>query len=381
MIYLDNAATSYPKPPHVLEAISRCLKEQGANPGRGAHQMALAASRVIFSTREKLARLFNVSDSANIIFTLNATDALNLALKGFLKKEDHVITTMVEHNSVTRPLLFLQKTRGVEVTKVKCNSQGYPDLKEMRRALRKNTKLIAVTHASNVIGAVLPISDIAEISQSAKVPLLVDAAQTAGCFPIDVKKLGISLLAFTGHKALLGPQGTGGLYIHPRVELEELRQGGTGSESDKGAQPRIRPDRYESGTPNTPGIAGLGGALEFLAETGIEEIRKKEKILLNRLWEGLQKLPNLVIYGPDPQKARVPLVSLNVEGITGHKLAFLLDKGFNIAARAGLHCAPDAHRTLGTFKTGALRLSLSYFNSEDDIDAVLDALKRIQKEC
>lgn len=379
MIYLDNAATSYPKPPAVFNAIDHCLREQGANPGRGGHRMAVSASRIIYGTRENLAKLFNVADSANIVFTLNTTDALNLALKGMLKPGDHVVTTMIEHNSMTRPLAWLEHRQGLRVTKVPCSSQGKIDLSDLAAAIRPETALVAVNHASNVIGNILPLADIAKAAHKNNVPLLVDAAQTAGCVPIDVEAMGIDLLAFAGHKALFGPQGTGGLYISPEIELMEFRQGGTGSESS-GPQPLVRPDRYESGTPNTLGLAGLEAGVEFIMREGIEKIFAKESDLVSRLMAGLRQIQGLVVYGPPPGRERVPLISLNLEGFTPHLLAHMLDKAFDIASRAGLHCAPDAHRVMGTFETGALRLSLSYLNSERDVDAAIAAFQEIARD-
>lgn len=378
MIYLDNAATSYPKPPTVIDAVNRCLREHGANPGRSGHKMAVNASRIIYSARESIACLFNIADSSDVIFTPNATDALNLAIKGLAKPGDHIVTTMIEHNSVTRPLTWLQQQWQIEVTKVSCSSDGSLDLVELERAIKPNTALMIINHASNVIGNILPLEEIALLAREKGVPLLVDAAQTAGCIPIDVA-IGIDLLAFAGHKALLGPQGSGGLYISPNIELMELRQGGTGSESS-GPQPLVRPDRYESGTPNTVGIAGLGAGVDFILQTGVDNIREKEKSLINRLMEGLRQIPGLSVYGPPPGRERVPLVSLNIEGFTPHFLAHTLDKVFDIACRAGLHCAPDAHHTIGTFETGALRLSVGCFNTENEIDQTVDAFKKVTAE-
>ena len=275
MIYLDNAATSFPKPQPVIDAVVDCLKTKGANPGRGAHQAALAASRLIFETRETLAELFNIDDSSNIIFTLNATDSLNLGIKGLLRDGDHVVTTSMEHNSVSRPLNALAR-RGVLVTSVKCDESGHIDLSGIEKAINAKTKLIIITHASNVTGTLMPLADVVEIAHKNKAIFMVDAAQTAGAFPLDVQELGIDLMACSGHKSLMGPQGTGVLYVSPRIDLEEIKQGGTGGNSEEPLQPQTRPDRYECGTPNTPGIAGLGAAVRFIQETGIEKIREKE---------------------------------------------------------------------------------------------------------
>lgn len=379
MIYLDNAATSYPKPPTVLRAIERCITEQGANPGRGTYSMAMAASRVIFTARQRLATLLGVADAENIVFTLNATDSLNLALKGLLRRGDHVVTTTVEHNSVTRPLAFLARELDVIVTKAPSDATGAPDPAKLKTAINRRTRLVVVTHASNVIGNILPIAEIAQLAHAVGAPILVDGAQTAGCLPMDIGAMGIDLFAFTGHKALLGPQGVGGLYISPTLDLVELRQGGTGSLSDQ-EQPHIRPDRYESGTPNTPGIAGLLGALEFIGERTVEAIWSQEHELTQYLLERLASQTGVTIYGPPVGVQRAPLASINVAGVTCQKLAFALDKGFDIAARAGLHCAPDAHRTIGTLESGTLRLSLSVFTTKDEIDAVVGAIGRIRRD-
>ncbi len=376
MIYLDNAATSFPKAPSVTDAVVDCLKNKGANPGRGAHRAALAASRVIFEARETVAALLNVEDSSNIIFTLNATDSLNLGIKGLLKPGDHAITTSIEHNSVARPLNTLEQ-EGVSVTKVACDRHGHPDLAEFTQAISSKTKLIVVTHASNVIGTLMPLADIAAMAHQHQVTFMVDAAQTAGGFPLDVQRLGIDMLACSGHKSLLGPQGTGILYISPAIELEEIRQGGTGGDSENPLQPAVRPERYESGTPNTPGIAGLGAAVRFIQETGIDKIREKEDELVQRLLLGLEGIKGITLYGPAIEEPRAPIVSLNLQGMGCHELAFALDKGFDVAARSGLHCAPDAHRTIGTLDSGTLRLSIGFFNTENDIDAALEAIKHI----
>ena len=379
MIYLDNAGTSFPKPPSVIDAVVDCLRTKGANPGRGAHQIAMAASRLIFDARERLAALLGADDSSNIIFTLNATDSLNLALKGLLSPGDHVITTSMEHNSVSRPLNVLAE-KGVVVTKVTCDDKGRLNPADVDKAVTKKTKLIAMTHASNVTGTLMPLAEVAEVAHKHKVTYLIDAAQTAGAFELDVQKMGIDILACSGHKALLGPQGTGVLYISPQVELEEIRQGGTGGSSEEALQPRIRPDRYESGTPNTPGIAGLGAGVRFIQETGIENIRAKEDKLCGQLLEGLEAIRGIILYGPGKDEPRSPVVSFNLAGAGCHEVAFALDKGFDIASRSGLHCAPDAHRTIGTIDEGTVRLSIGFFNKEEDIEAALEAIAHIAAE-
>ena len=378
MIYLDNAATSYPKPRVVLEAMTKYLEQCGANPGRGAYKMAVAATRTVFETREELARFFNVDDSRNVIFTPNGTEAINLALKGVLESGDHVVTTSLEHNAVTRPLKILEQ-EGIDTTKVRCSREGSLDPDDVAGAIQKNTKLIVATHASNVIGTILPIKEIGKIAREHQVTFMVDAAQTAGILPLDVKELNIKLLAFPGHKALMGPPGTGGLYIDPRLELKELVQGGTGEDSRGVFQPSSRPERYESGTLNAVGIAGLGAALEFLQNVQIKKICEKERGLTARLLEGLKRIDKVEVYGVEAEDERVPLVSFNIAGKTGEEVCVLLDKKFDIAARSGLHCAPDAHQTLGTLETGTIRFSPGYYNTTQEIDEALEAVATISE--
>ena len=378
MIYLDNAATSYPKPRVVLESMTKYLEEYGANPGRGAYGMAIAASRMVFDTREELARFFGVDDSRNIIFTLNGTEAINLGLKGFLKPGDHVVTTNVEHNSVTRPLRVLAG-EGVSTTKVNCSGEGSLNPDDVKKALQKNTKLIVLTHASNVIGTILPLKEVGKIAGEHGIAFMVDAAQTAGIVPIDVKALNIGLLAFPGHKALMGPPGTGGLYIDPDLELKELIHGGTGEDSRAVFQPLSRPERYESGTLNAVGIAGFGAALRFIREIHTENIWKKEKKLVARLIRKLKEIDSVEVYGTADEDKRVPLVSFNVAGKTGEEVCYLLDKEFGIAARAGLHCAPEAHEAMGTLEKGAVRFSLGHYNTAPEIDEALEAVTKISQ--
>lgn len=378
MIYFDNAATTYPKPPRVIEAVVRCLRET-ANPGRGGHRLALAASRTIFETRERVARFFGAEDEADIVFTLNATEAINLALKGILKPGDHVVTSSMEHNAVSRSLRALQK-QGVEVTKVACALDGSLSPEDLREAVRHHTKMIAVTLASNVTGTIMPVNEISAVAREKHLLLMVDAAQAAGHAPINVKEPPIDLLAFAGHKGLFGPQGTGGLYIRPGLEVEEFKQGGTGSQSESDEQPLVRPDRYESGTLNTPGLAGLGAAMSFIEEVSLAAIRHKEKELTRLLMGKLSNIEGVTIYGPPPEVERVPVVSINAEELGPEEVSFVLDRAYDIATRSGLHCAPDAHRTIGTFAQGTVRLSLSYFNTEEEVSKVADVISAIVRE-
>lgn len=376
IIYFDNAATSWPKPPGVLEAMGHCLTSVGANPGRSGHKMAMEANKLVNQTREGLAELFNVSDPERIVFTLNTTDALNLAIKGLLGEGDHVVTSSMEHNSVTRPLYVLSQ-KGVKVTKINCDLEGRINIHDIESAIGPRTRAIVITHASNVAGAIMPIGEIGELARKKGLKLVVDAAQTAGLFNLDVKSMNIDLLAFPGHKSLMGPPGTGGLYISEDVELTPLREGGTGSLSDVPGQPEVMPERYESGTLNTAGIAGLGAALNFIKGEGMDKIRKHELDLTARFIEGAKSIKGLKLYGPPVIEGRAPVVSFAVGDRPSGEIGAILDRNFDIACRAGLHCAPDAHRTLGTFEQKLVRFSFSYFNKPEEIDTALKALRQI----
>jgi len=380
MIYFDNAATSWPKPAKVIEAMSDFMTEVGANPGRSAHHLSIEAGRIIYETREALARLFNMDDPLRIVFGLNATEALNLALCGILRAGDHVVTSGIEHNSVMRPLRALEKQGVVEITVVPCSSAGFLDHADLEGALRPQTRMIVLNHASNVVGSLLPVAEAGEIARAHGVHLLVDAAQTVGAYPLDMKAMQIDLLAFTGHKALLGPQGTGGLCIGERVELdnlEPLKRGGTGSRSEWEEQPTFLPDKCESGTPNTVGLAGLRAGVEFLLEHGVEGIRVREVQLTQRLIEGLLDIPGVILYGGHDAEMQTATVSFNVEGHAPSEVGLRLDEEYEIMSRVGLHCAPAAHRTIGTFPVGTVRFGLSYFNTVEEVDAVLTAVKEI----
>ncbi|GAB2717142.1 aminotransferase class V-fold PLP-dependent enzyme [Paenibacillus thermoaerophilus] len=378
-IYLDNAATSWPKAPGVKEAVVRAIEEQSANPGRGNHQMAVTASRVLFDARKKLAKLFQIRNPNDIHFTLNTTMGLNMAIKGLLKPGDHVVCTSVEHNSVRRPLEYLKRTIGLELTYVETDEQGRLDVAKVARSIKSNTKLVVATHSSNLLGSIVPIEEIGAITRKRGVYFLVDAAQSAGSVAIDVEKMGIDLLAFPGHKGLLGPQGTGGLYIHPEVDLEPLIHGGTGSQSEAVDQPQVRPDRYESGTPNTPGIAGLAVGVEYVLERGVADIHRHERELAVRMMEGLRGLSGIRLLGPDAGEDRTGIVSFASERIDSSELAFILDQSFGIAVRSGYHCTPLAHETAGTSKTGAVRASVGPFSTKEDADALVAAVTEIVK--
>jgi cysteine desulfurase family protein len=375
-IYLDHAATSHPKPPQVWEALLRQGREVGAPAGRSAYLEAVETDRTIARARASLARLLGASPE-RVAFTLNATDALNVALKGVLRPEDHVVTTVLEHNSVVRPLHALGETGAVRVTRVQSAPDGTVDPGDVRRAIGPRTRLVALLHASNVCGARLPVAEIGRITRERGVLFLVDAAQTAGTCPIDLKRDCIDLLAVPGHKGLLGPPGTGALLVGEGVDVRALREGGTGTRSDEPEHPAEYPQRLEAGSPNAPGIAGLGAAAEFLLEKGVEAVAARLLALGRRLAAGLEEIPGLTSYGPRDPRDREPIYPVNLEGYQPEELAAALDSGFGILTRAGLHCAPGAHRVLGTFPRGACRLSLGITTTEEEIDAALGALREL----
>lgn len=376
MIYFDSAATSWPKPPQVWQAMEHCIKYVGANPGRSGHQMSVKAGRLVDEARELLSLLFNIANPDRIVFTLNATESLNLAIKGLLKTGDHVITSSMEHNSVTRPLHVLQE-KGIEVTKVSCSDEGKIEVGDIEKALRPNTAAIVITHASNVTGTLMPVAEIGRLAKRKNLKFIVDAAQTAGVFNIDVSFMNIHLLAFPGHKGLYGPTGTGGLYIAEGLELTTLKEGGTGSMSHIPGQPDVLPERYESGTLNSVGISGLAAGLKFIRDEGTEKIRQHEMGLTSRFLKGAEKIKGLKVYGPLELYERAPVVSFSLEGKNSGQVGSMLDQQYNIACRAGLHCAPDAHRTLGTFDKKLVRFSFSYFNKEEEVDFAIRSLAEI----
>jgi len=336
----------------------------------------VAAARVIHQTREKAARLLNVADSANIIFTQNATDALNMAMQGLLEPGDHVVSTTVEHNAVVRPLKVLTR-RGVDVTLVPADGTGFVDAGAILSAIKGSTRLVVLSHASNITGAIMPIPELSLALREREVPLLVDAAQTAGTIKLDLEATPITMLACTGHKSLMGPQGIGLLYIAPEIELRSQRQGGTGTHSDEEQDALARPDRYEAGTLNTPGIAGLGAGIDFIEAEGIEKLAAHKNLLTARLHEGLAGIDGVEVYGPRLGEARGPLVAFNVGELASSEVSGALDREYDIASRAGIHCAPGAHQAMGTSKRGAVRLSIGPFNTEADVDAALEAVAKI----
>ena len=348
----------------------------GATPGRGGHRREEEAARLADETRAALAELFHAPDPNGVAFTMNATQAINMALKGWLKLGDHVITSSIEHNAMWRPLKALER-RGVEVTAVPCARDGLLDPAEVESAIRSSTRLVAMLHASNVLGTILPIAEIGALARRRGIPFLVDAAQTAGACPLDMQAMNIDLLAFPGHKGLFGPHGTGGLIVRPGLALETWVEGGSGTESAPETMPESLPLRLEAGTQNAAGIAGLLAGTRFVLEQGVERIRAHEMELTALLMDLLRGVPNLTLLGPADPAARTAVVSVTIEGYVPEQLAMVLDQVFNIATRAGLHCAPQAHRTAGTLEVGALRFSPGYFNTADKIHEATEALKSI----
>jgi cysteine desulfurase / selenocysteine lyase len=379
VIYLDHAATSWPKPPEVIRAMVDFCGLAGGNPGRSGHRLSLAAGRVVYDAREALAELFALPDPLRIIFTANATYAINLALRGLLRAGDRVVTTGIEHNAVMRPLRALEQ-QGVQVAVIPCEADGTIDLGRAAATIVPGTRMVVVNHASNVAGTILPISELATLAHRAGALLLVDAAQTAGVLPIDVPQLGIDLLAFTGHKSLQGPTGTGGLVINETVDtalIEPLVYGGTGSRSAHEQQPEFCPDKFESGTPNGVGIAGLGAGVRWVLEQGIAALRDHDRQLASLLVEGLDSIPDVTVYGPTDPSLRTATVSFTVAGWHVSEIGMQLDEQFDILCRVGLHCAPAAHRTLGSFPEGTVRFAAGPTIGLDQIRAAIAAVEQI----
>lgn len=400
-IYLDNAATSFPKPPQVQKAMAHYMESVGANPGRAGHQLSLEAARIVQSTRDNIARLFNIPDSTRIVFTLNVTESLNTVIHGFLDPGDHVLTSSMEHNSVMRPLTYLAEKGDITLSVIPCDHRGFIKMEALKDGLRKNTKLMVLNHASNVCGTLQDVNAVKSLLGD--IPLLLDAAQTAGCYPIDVQASSIDFLAFTGHKGLLGPQGTGGFYMREGLSVRPLKRGGTGSISEELYQPDFLPDALESGTQNNVGLAGLGAAVEYILTQGVETIRAHEQELTAALLKGLYDIQELTLYGPlnaEKQTATLSFTfdsilpnegdpgftgcgAINLawmeEGLTSREAGDLLDTTYDIFVRSGLHCAPAAHRTLGTYPEGTVRASMGYFNTLDDVETTASAIRKIAK--
>jgi cysteine desulfurase / selenocysteine lyase len=375
-LFLDNAATSFPKPDSVYRAMDAAMREVGVAPGRGGYQQSLAAARIVFAARSALAVFFGVPDSSRLIFTHSATESLNIAVRGLLKPGDHVVSSTMEHNALARPL-HLMRARGVEVSFVQADRDGTLPERAIEQAMRPNTRLVALAHCSNVTGTVQPVGEIARVARAGGALFLLDAAQSAGYLPLDAQAMGIDLLAAPGHKGLYGPPGTGILALAPGIQLDPLLVGGTGGNASSPDQPEEMPERLESGTMNTPAIAGLQAGLDFILEIGLDKIRAQGKLLIRQLLEGLGEIPGVVLYGPTTGE-RGCAVSFNLEGHDPAVLGFLLDRDYDISVRVGLHCAPDVHRTIGSYPSGTVRVSPGFFTTEADIAYFLKALRELQ---
>lgn len=381
MIYFDNAATSWPKPPGVAKAMTHFLDKVGANPGRAAHRLAIESGRIVYAAREAIAETVNAPDPLQVAFCANVTEALNVALVGYLRSGDHVVTSSMEHNAVMRPLRALER-EGVEVTVVPCTREGTLDPARVADAIRPNTTMIVLNHASNVTGTLLPVADVGRIARARDLVLLVDAAQTAGAYPIDMLADCIDLLAFTGHKSLYGPMGTGGLVVGDRVDLQRLRplkRGGTGSRSEIEEQPDFLPDMLESGTLNVVGLAGLEAGVRWVLGRGIEGIRAHEAELTGRLLSGLASIRGVTVFGTGDAESQTATVSFTVGGVDPSEAGLRLDEEHSVLCRVGLHCSPAAHRTIGMFPTGTIRFGLGCTTTSDQVDLGLSAVRALSR--
>jgi cysteine desulfurase family protein len=375
-IYLDNAASTFPKPEQVYRAVDRTLRDTGIGPGRGGYAKGIEATRAVFEARETVAQFFGISDSSRIVFTHSATESLNLAVSGLLSPGDHVVTSSMEHNSLVRPL-HRHEQMGGEVTWVQGDGSGLVESRRIGAAIRPNTRLVALSHCSNVTGTIQPVAEIAALARKSGALFLLDAAQSAGLLEIDVNGMMIDLLAAPGHKGLFGPPGTGFLYVAEGIELAPLLVGGTGGQSSGPEQPSAMPERFESGTLNTPGIAGLKAGIEFLRDVGCAPLREKEIRLTENLLKGLRSIPGVTIHGPRTAGERCSVVSFTVNGLDPSLIGFRLDRDYDICVRTGLHCAFSAHRTIGTWPGGTVRLSPGYFTTDEEIEHLLHALRAI----
>ena len=378
MIYMDNAATTLHKPDAVKAAVLAAFETMG-NAGRGASEPALDASRVIYGTREKLARFFNAESASRIVFTANSTESLNIAIKGLFCPGDHVITTVLEHNSVLRPL-YECREHGVELSILGCDEKGNISYDEMESAVKEHTKAIVCTHASNLTGNMIDLKKAGEIARKHGLIFVVDASQTAGVWPVDVQNTGIDVLCFTGHKGLMGPQGTGGMYVRTGVEIRPLLSGGSGIDTYNPHHPSQMPTALEAGTLNGHGIAGLGAAVSFLEETGLDVIREKEQSLMRRFYEGISCIPGVKVYGDFDTRERAAIVSFNIGDYDSSEVSDELNVECGIVTRPGAHCAPLMHKALGTVEQGAVRFSFSYYNTEEEVDAAIRAVRELAQE-
>ncbi len=382
LIYLDNAATSWPKPGEVALAMSRFMEESAGNPGRAGHRLSIEAGRMVESTREAVCELFGFTDPLRVVFGANATFGLNLAIVGLLKKGDHVITSSVEHNSVMRPLRALEAEGTIDLTVVGCTKEGELPVEDVEAAVKPETKLVVINHGSNVVGTLLPIAAVGQVVRKHDLLLLVDAASTAGAIPIDMERDFIDLLAFTGHKSLLGPTGTGGLVVGERVRMDgfaPLIRGGTGSRSELEVQPEMLPDAFESGTLNAVGLAGLLAGIEWIQERSVEAIRIHHMALTRRLHDGFRGIRRVKVFGTGDPERQTATLAFTVDGMSASKVGSVLDFEHNILCRVGLHCSPGAHKTIGTFPHGTIRCAPGSFTTEEDIDRVISAVSQISK--
>ncbi len=379
MIYLDNAATSFPKPDSVLAAVQDALANC-TNAGRGHHRSASLARRMIQETRALLADFFNAPDPTRMVFCLNATDALNMAIKGFLQPGAHVVTTPLEHNSVLRPLHGLQRQGRIELTMAPLDARGILDPGSIQACLRPRTELVVITHVSNVLGTLQPVAEVSQLCHERGVPLLLDAAQSAGHLPVDVEALGVDMMAFSGHKGLLGPPGCGGLYVHPDIRLHPWREGGTGTESDRPLQPEEMPEHLEAGTHNLPAIAGMAAGIQDLRTRGWPALQRHQHEHMQPLVQGLSRLPGVTLYGGAPHDLPTGALSFNIQGLDCADVGMILDESFGIAVRTGLHCAPEAHRAIATFPQGTVRVSPGTMTTLGEIDTFISAVKQIVTE-
>lgn len=374
-LYFDNAATSFPKPEAVYKECDNYLRKIGGSPGRASHNHSLKALRIVYELREKLAALFNFPDPARTAFTFNATDALNMAIKGFLSRGDRVIHTSMEHNSVLRPVAGLVQKKIIQSTVIPSDTEGMPDLDFLADTVKDNTKLLIINHASNVCGTILPVKEMTEIAHAKGVKVLLDAAQTAGVLPLDVQQLDIDMMAFCGHKGLLGPPGTGGLYIRTGIDLQPWREGGTGSFSDSLYQPEFMPDRLEAGTMNTHGLAGLSASIDFINQQTLSRIREHEQSITSHLKSRLKDIPGLRITGN--RQHCVAVVSFSVDSFDCAEISLKMEQDYRLMVRTGLHCSPLAHKALGTYPQGTVRISPGYFTDKKDIEYLADAIREI----
>lgn len=378
MIYMDNAATTMHKPQEVIDAVVMAMSSMG-NAGRGVNEASLSASRIIYDTREKLCRLFGAEDPRQIVFTPNSTESLNIAIKGILNPGDHVIATMLEHNSVLRPLYEMEK-KGVRLTIVKSDQNGRFDLKDIEDAIAEDTKMIVCTNGSNLTGNYVDPEPVGTLARERGIVFVVDASQTAGVFPIDVQKMKIDVLCFTGHKGMLAPQGTGGMYVRKGLVIRPLKSGGSGVQTYSKTHPIEMPTALEAGTLNGHGIAGLHAAVEYLEKTGVDNIRAREQDLMWRFYEGVKDIPGVKVYGDFSSKKRCPIVTLNIGDYDSSEVSDELLTEYGISTRAGGHCAPLMHEALGTVEQGAVRFSFSHYNTEEEVDTAIEAIRELSKE-